>query len=256
LINQKTPRFYNIPAKANPCIGFSFYLLSILLPFCLQAQLNKTIPQVYSTFDSIVGEQNMELYNGPLFKESLAGNSNTHPYFLQSDFINGDIIFDEQHYFDQNVKYHVHLDELLVTPKYKPTGIMVRLIKNKVKEFTIDGHRFIQLPSTIADSEQYGYLEVLETVGQNVLLKKYKKKRVQARKESRVVIQYEQGVDYFLLFNGELIEANTKSNWGNIFESQKKELRTFFKQNRMTYKTDKDTFLKLLFNKLANANAL
>ncbi len=194
----------------------------------------------------------MELYNGPLFQESFVGKSDTHAYFLLRDFVKGDIIFDGQSYFEQNVKYHVHLDELLITPKYKPTGLLVRLVKNKVNEFTIDGHRFIRLPSTIVDSQQYGYLEVIETRGQNLLLKKYRKKKVESRKESRVVFEYEEEIDYFLLFRGQLVEANTKGHWNNIFIDQKKELRDFFKQNRIAYRTDKDIFFKLLFNKLAN----
>ncbi|MDF0707841.1 hypothetical protein [Flagellimonas okinawensis] len=200
-----------------------------------------------------MGEQNMELYNGPIFRERLSTASTTHPFFLQSDFTEADFVFDGQPYFGQNVKYHVHLDELLATPKYRPTGLLVRLVKNKVEEFTIEGHRFIKLDVNIEGAEQYGYVEVLESSGENLLLKKYTKKRVETRKESQVVIEYEDTVDYILLYQGVLEDANSRGNWNSIFTEKKKDLRSFFKENRIAYRTDKDTFFKLLFNKLVNS---
>ena len=236
--------------KGNSFVPFCF--IALFVPFSLLAQLSKTPPQVYDTFDSIVGEQNMELYNGPLFRELATGGSDSHAYFLESGFLMGDIVFDEQPYFDQNVKYNVHLDEILVTPKYNPTGLLVRLVKSKVKAFVIRQHQFVRLPSEVQGSESYGYVEVLAEQRGNMLLKKYRKKSVESRKESRVVIEFEESKEYILLMDGELLEANSKSQWNRAFSDKKKELGNFFKQNRIAFRKDKDTFFRLLFNKLAN----
>ncbi|AEM70651.1 hypothetical protein Murru_1611 [Allomuricauda ruestringensis DSM 13258] len=257
LIKNNNKRHNVSTFKRDTSIQLMVLILIFSTSLLAQGQTNKiTAPKVYSTFDSIVGEQNMALYNGPIFKERSTGASDTHAYFLETNFLKGDIIFDEQPYFEQNLKYNVHLDELLITPKFNPTGLLVRLVKNKVKEFTIDGHRFIRLPSTLRDSQQYGYLEVLESEEGNLLLKKYRKKSVQSRRESQVITEYEESIDYILLFGEELIKANTKNQWNNVFVDQKKELRDLFKQNRIAFKTDKDTFFKLLFNKLVNPTEL
>lgn len=254
--NNNKGHNFSISKRYTP-IQLVVFILIFFSTLWAQGQTNKiTAPKVYSTLDSIVGEQNMALYNGPIFKERFTGASDTHAYFLENNFLKGDIVFDGQPYFEQNLKYNVHLDELLITPKFNPTGLLVRLIKNKVKEFTINGHRFIRLPSTFRDGQQYGYLEVLESEEGDLLLKKYRKKSVQSRQESQVVTEYEESIDYILLYRGELFEANTKNQWSHVFVGQKKELRGFFKQNRIAFKTDKDTFFKLLFNKFVNPTEL
>ena len=70
----------------NYILGVSLLVLMLLNPFCAQGQMVDSDHQVYSVFDSIMGEQNMELYNGPIFRERLSTASTTHPFFLQSDF--------------------------------------------------------------------------------------------------------------------------------------------------------------------------
>lgn len=239
-------------AKVKPFFLFYTFLMLTCVSNGANAQSAISPTLVYDSFDSIIGEQNMELYSGPLFQEEKRNIKNTHPYFLERGFLNGDVVFDGQPYFDQNLKYHQELDQLLITSKYSPTGLIVRLIEDKVQEFTINGHRFVRFPSTKQNDKIKGYLEVIETVNGNMLLKKYKKKAVESRKESKVVTEFEEHIDYVLYIQDKLLLANTKKHWSNTFNNKKQELRDFYKQNRITYRSDKDTFFKLLLNTLTN----
>jgi hypothetical protein len=190
----------------------------------------------------------MELYNGPIFREEFTPSEEAHGYYLSNTFVTGDVIYMEQPYYGQNLKYNIYVDELLITPKYNPNALLVQLVKSQVKEFVIQGHKFIQLGNQGAEGKSLGYLEVLREYKGSLLLKKNRKKRIQSRKEQRVAIEYESLIGHFLLYNGKLFEVDKRGGWKNIFQDQKKKLNQFYKTYRLTQKTDKDAFLVLLFD--------
>ncbi len=214
----------------------------------MQGQINKALPQVYSAFDSIVGERNMELYNGPIFREEFPNTEDSHGYYMSNGFVVGDVTYKGQPYFDQNLKYNIHLDELLITPKYNPSALLVQLVKSQVDEFKIDGHRFIQLNAENFAGEDWGYLEVLREHQGSFLLKKHRKKGIESKRGERVTIEYERRTEHLLLHGGELFEVNRKGGWKSVFQNDKKELNRFYNDYSLTLKTDKDAFLGLLFD--------
>lgn len=239
-------------------IPLIIYYIPLALTFCtayfVQGQMNAAVPDIYSTFDSIVGERNMELYNGPIFREEFAPTEEAHGYYLSNSFVTGDVIYRGQPYYDQNLKYNIYVDELLITPKYNPNALLVQLVKNQVKEFVIQGDKFIRLDNQGAEGESLGYLEVLREYGESLLLKKHRKKRTESRKEQKVAIEYESLTRHFLLYNGKLFEVDRKGGWKDVFQDQKKELNQFYKTYRLTQKTDKDAFLVLLFDEFIKQN--
>jgi len=212
--------------------------------------LGNTKSEVYSIVDSIIGEPDLELYNGPIFKEEANVDGNSHGYFSNKEVVIGDLSYMGQKYFNQKLKYNIHLDELLITPKYSQSALLVQLEKEHVEEFTIQGNRFIHVQRTNESKENLGYMQVLGAYNGNLLLKKHSKKRVQSKKSDRVTIEYKSGSSYFLMFGDRIFNANSKNNWKNLFKEQKVKINRFYKNFKLDHKTDKDRFFRNLFDEL------
>lgn len=236
------------------CFFYAFMgTLAILVffhPIQVLGQVGNTKSVVYSILDSVIGEPDMELYNGPIFKEDVLVDDASHSYFLNSGFVVGDLSYKSQQYFDQKLKYNIHLDELLVTPKFSQSALLVQLEKSHVEEFTIQGNKFINVNHIIDSRPNLGYMQVLGEFNGNLLLKKHIKKRVQSKNRERVTIQYQNEEKYFIIIDNQIFNVNSKSRWKSLFKDQKAKINRFYDRFKLNYKTDKDRFFMNLFDEL------
>ncbi|MBL7472182.1 hypothetical protein [Robertkochia sediminum] len=218
--------------------------------FNIYAQEDQNLSRAYAAFDYQIGEQNMELYNGPLLIEKFENRTNTHPYFLIDGFSKGKVVFKGQPYFDQNIKYNTFSDQLVITPKYNASALVVKLVKEHVSEFHIQDHHFIRLPNTSSNGVDPGYLELIAKGKERMLLKKHGKKKNDIRGEELVITEYTETTDYFIYHNKELYKANSKRQWKDLFPEQTKTVNKVYKDLRKAYGKDQDTFYNLLFLEL------
>lgn len=228
---------------------FILCLTILLIAPGLSGQSQVEQPEVYTSFDQLIGEQNMNLFNAPLYIEPFDHSPFSHPFFLEDQFITGHLVFDGQPYYDQSLRYNTFLDELIITPKHSTSGLEVMLLKEKVKEFSIRDHLFIRLEFSEPD-ENPGFLEVISSKKEGMLLKKHRKKKNRAQHEDVIISEYSDDIDYYIYVSGALTRANTKSQWKNTFPDQKKEINRLYRDLRKTLKTDKDSFFNLLFLEL------
>jgi len=86
--------------------------------------------------------ENLHLYNG---SEYLRGGHGVKgfPFFQSDNMLKGDVYYDGHLYTGIGMQYDLAEDELIVNDY---TGnVSIRLVKNKVSWFMIDGHRFVHI---------------------------------------------------------------------------------------------------------------
>lgn len=100
---MKKVTFFNI-------ILFLVLQLKVTLAFC-QYDTNKK--DHYIWFDNIIGYENSGIYNGTLFLEKYKTESNNHHFFLDNKYKLGNLIYDNQPYYNVYLKYDIYEDELI-----------------------------------------------------------------------------------------------------------------------------------------------
>jgi hypothetical protein len=209
------------------------------------------LAEIYTAFDSIVGEENLELFYGPVFRPEAAPNPDSHAYFLQDGYLRGDVVFDGQKYYGQKLKYHLYLDELLISPKFNNSALLVQLAKDLVSEFEVSGHRFIQFYPEEGE-EAMGFLEVMAEKDGHMLMKKHRKNRSRSRQGSTISFRYQKRTSYFIYTQDKLIPIDSRTQWNRGFEGAYKDLGSFYRDRYREYRNDKDRFFTELFNEFLN----
>lgn len=244
------------PSKESLYSKMSMVSLWCLL-FCyasngLYGQGSQDISKAYSAFDYQIGEQNMTLYNGPVFIEKFYNSPNTHPYFKDKEFRSGKVIYQGLPYFGQKIKYNTFLDELIITTKYNASGLTVQLVKEHVNEFHIHGHRFIHLNLPALGEDHPGYMEVLHEASGSYLLKKHRKKKNDIRGEELVITEFTTDTDYYVFYKDAIHKVNSKGQWKAAFPDKRKRINKDYQDLKRTSGKHKDAFYKLLFIQLIN----
>lgn len=245
----KIPR----PAGLTRLINISLLIWVIGLTGFSHAQQasREALSEIYTAFDSIVGEENLELFYGPVFRPEAAPNPDSHAYFMQRDYLSGDVVFDGQTYYGQKLKYHLYLDELLISPRFNNSALLVQLSKDLISEFEVSGHRFVRLNSEEGE-EAMGFLEVMMEKDGHMLLKKHRKNRSRSRQGNLISFRYQKRTSYFMYTQNQLIPIDSRTQWNRGFEGDYRDLGSFYRDRYREYRNDKDRFFTELFNEFLN----
>lgn len=208
----------------------------------------------YKLFDSIIGAGNNDLYNGTPYKEQFRVLDKNHKYFVSSGYVNGNIIFGKQPYYDIKMKYNIYNDELIVKLPVKSGFIVIQLIKEKVESFSINGHRFINISNTKNGMllSKSGFYEVLYESNLISFFKKYKKERSEHSDKKVIYYKFKDKNDRLINFKNNYKNIKSKRDLINLFPKQKKKIDAFYNKRRFLRKSNYDTFLTQLMIELDN----
>lgn len=201
-------------------------------------------------FDSKIGPENTSLYNGFLDDgdgviERNKSYGRTQRYFMGFEYMEGDLVYEEQPYYNFEMKYDLFEDELLLNLKSSRNTILsMRPIKNKVNSFRIGGKEFINIniysEEDVADIE--GFAEVLYNGDSFKLLKKHQKKRIVHKTTNGIIYEYVDKNFNFLYFNKNFYRVKKLNDFTKIFPEFKKEIKKY----RISKKTKDVNMLSLV----------
>jgi len=219
----------------------------------LYAQLNIDSKNHYVWFDEIVGNGNLAIYNGTIFVEKFKAPANNHRFLLDDAYHLGNLIYENQPYYNIYLKYDIHEDEVIAKLDYKTNFLFIKLIKEKISYFEIESSElaifntklsFISSnskPEVISD-KFFGFYQVLYEFDEVVLLKKNFKKRGEKIIDNFVYSNFLNKDFFIILKDNDYYEINTKYDFKKIFPNQKKYITIFYRRNRKLLKKDKDQF--------------
>ncbi|AXT19909.1 hypothetical protein D7030_01960 [Flavobacteriaceae bacterium AU392] len=221
--------------------------------------------QYYKWFDSIVGVGNIDLYNGVEYKEKYTTIEGNNQYFLSnytpSQYPIGNVVYDDQPYYDINLKYDIHNNLVVVRLLNQSGQFAFQLIPEKIKQFTIDNHLFVNMSypgNKITSAKIEGFYEVIYQNNNIALLSKHTKTKAQDLNGSFAYTKFTYQNKLFLHYNANYFLVKSKRDFIQVFPNHKKSINSFYKEHRHLMKFNFDEFISqfmMHLNTLINKTA-
>jgi hypothetical protein len=237
------------------CRAIRFLLLNILffLSSCkIFAQLSaddsvffqKAINNTVAFYHQSLGDQS-GLYNGIEHAGyPFAFEAGGHPFFYSAAATTGTIIYNNIMYPNANL----HYDELADVLVFEDSTHRIQLISERVTRFTIAENNFIRIVKDSSGSVlPTGFYNLLYEGNTAVLKKEVKKIREELRSNSEGILRHIEITNYYYIKkNNEYYPVKGKKWVLNLFKDHKNEMQQYIKNNKLSFKHDRDNMLKQL----------
>jgi len=175
------------------------------------------------------------LYNG---REYVAyqPQRDEHPYFIMDDWAFGSLTYDGYSFSQIPMLLDIASEQLVISHYYN--GAEIILVNEKVKDFEISGHLFININDGDSLSAN-GFYELLYN-GEIKLVAKHTKQLVRKFVFEREERSFNESTRYFLIRDGRFIQVKNKRSFLNEFDDSKEiksNVRTYIDRNHL-FKND------------------
>lgn len=176
------------------------------------------------------------LYSGPEYADytrkyhTRAG----HQFYLQPDVLPGTANYNDREFANVRLQYDIVLDQLVLSQPGNP--LKLRFIDEKVRTFSVDGHRFVRLvaDSSSANVIRTGYYELLADGPVQVLAKRSKKLYEHLNKPY-VDVSFEESNRLFMQKAGRYYAVRSKGAALRLFADHGKEMQQYLKEHRLRF---------------------
>jgi hypothetical protein len=219
----------------------------------LQADTSKPLEAEMVVLYNQIFTPQLHLYNGKEYRGYNTRFSENTPYFVNSSLFNGTVIYDGSSYQDVPMQYDMVADDLIILNYNKISKI--RLIKDKVRSFTMLGHTFINLPpdSVASTGLAEGFYDLLYIGKTSVLARRTK--NIQTFYASTTETKVFSKDQYYVRKNGKYFSVSSKSSFLNQLSDKKKEIKQYIKDNRIKFRKNfENAMVKIMgyYNQLTN----
>jgi hypothetical protein len=221
----------------------------IIFAFQAHSQTNtKTV--LYNWYDNIKGKGSIELNNGPLHINPYKTLGKNTLYYNTDKFTKGTIIYDNQPYYDVNLKYDVHRDIIVFNPYGQTENIGINLNQEKTKSFSLNGKNFVNLSTYRTPVRDYlkGYYEEV-IIGNEITL--YTKRHKDIREfinNDRIYYSFNDENNFILKYKNAFYRINSKKEITTLFPEHKSKINTYYSENKKMEKSDSILFTENLLN--------
>ncbi|MGB5435914.1 MAG: hypothetical protein WBM98_08485 [Maribacter sp.] len=197
----------------------------------------------YSQFDATIGLINSGVFAGFAYKEEFRVLGSKHKFFYSPDFILGSVTYDGQEYFGYKMKYDVYGDALLLYYAGVYGSQAVQLIKDRVTEFEIEGHRFVNL-SIQEDRElpASGFIEVLVEGDHFTFLKKHRKRILKKSDRKSLYHEFKDRRAYYMRLNDEMTQVKSLTHITALFPEYRKQINDLAAKYNELKKSDPEYY--------------
>lgn len=227
--------------KHHICILLFGFLLNISN---LYSQSNKE-ESFNNWFDNSVGKENLNINNGPSYRDNYVTIGDNNMYYIANKFMKGSVTSDGQTYYDLNIKYDLYRDQLIINPIGDSKYSSIAVIQDKISAFSVNGKNFVKLNKEVSPLPQLttGYYELnVLREGFNFYIKHFKK--IESKTQDLKAYSYfTEDNTYFIFYNNTYYASNSKSDVLKIFPTLKKQINDFYAMNREIRKSDNDQFM-------------
>lgn len=233
--------------------------LCIILPYSLflsflQLQAQSGEIQLAKAYDSIAGIQGLSISNGLIHSNPYPVQNGKYRYFRSDKFEKGTVIYNDQYYYDIDVKYDLYNDILIFKPVGETNNMGIELIPQNVNAFLINGKRFVNLNKVVSPLFTFikGYYE--ENIsGKNFTfyIKRHKDRR-ETVTGTRIYNEFENNDEYYVYRDNNFYKVASKSDVIALFPDLKKKINDIYSMNKSIEKEDKTQFFEELMQKINN----
>ncbi|MDP5231619.1 MAG: hypothetical protein NWQ38_14605 [Cellulophaga sp.] len=220
---------------------------SLQFVFFVSAQTSNE--NVYDWFDSFVGDENAELYNGVIFVDEFKVTNDKHRFFKTDDFIQGSVSYNGNTFYNHQLKYDLFKDELLIKPKTASSALILQIVKNKIDSFSLKEKKFVNIiTSRTNDSKSEFYEKFFKYKSITILKKHYSLNK--GKTDEKLFYEFRYKSNFFLQYKDVVYPADTQSNIIAIFPDQKKDIKKIYRKNKILRKSNPNSFMQYLIRQL------
>jgi len=238
---------------------FKFPLIVFLIfPLFCSGQSEGSQQAVYNWFDNVVGFENIGIYNGVEFKEKDKVVNENHSYFSSANFLVGSIDYDGESYFNLNMKYNLHEQDVIVKLKNSNSSeFVIKLLKEKIDGFTINTHRFVKIKGIdLKGNSISGFYEEVLSGAKLKFLIRHQKIKSELHRDFVMYAEYKMAKkEYLVSFENSYKWIKSKSDLIDLFPELKAQIHSYYKVNRQLKRLDYDKFLTELLKDLKTLTA-
>ena len=194
------------------------------------------------------------LYNGPEYADytrkyhTRAG----HQFYLQPEVLPGSANYNDREFPNVRLQYDLVRDQVVLSQPGNP--LMLRLIDEKVRAFSVDGHRFVRLVADSAGIIRTGYYELLADGPVQVLAKRTKTMYEHLNKPY-VDVSFVEASRLYMQKAGRYYAVRSKGTVLRLFADRSAEMQQYLKAHRLRFdKTARESTVAELtryYNELA-----
>ncbi|MEO9891573.1 hypothetical protein [Aurantibacter sp.] len=211
----------------RPIPTIVFFFLFQIVPKQIIAQESDKEQALYSFFDSITTIENSEIHSGLIYKEKHRTKSRKSKFFPEPNFVTGSVVFNNQPYYNLQIKYNVYDDELLLQVKKKYGGDILQVHKLNVNNFKLNNHSFLKIENKKLGA---GYYEVISIKNKLKLLLKRKKSIHEILDKKLVFYEFEDAKnEYYLSYKNNLYSIEKYTDFTSVFPDLETELTKHYK---------------------------
>jgi hypothetical protein len=226
-------------------MGKFYYLLFFLSFFRAHSQhqadtsfVSESINASISNYVRTIHGQT-SLYNGSQYRKP-DQTDEQHPFFGSDDWVYGNVQYNNQIFLNVPLLYDITSDKLITE---NINAAEIQLVYEKLSGFTIGTHRFVKIESK--SLPRYGFYELLYGgPSQAVALRqKFSREKIISLE---IVISFDEKTRYFVLKNNTYFPVKSKTSLLRIFADEKTALKQFLAKNKLRYKKDPATALRMV----------
>jgi len=176
------------------------------------------------------------------------------PFFLDTEYNSGNIVYNGIFYDRLNLKYDVVTDQLVT--RYIDGSSEMSFLSGFVSKFSIQGFKFVYLPTnTFGDVKTSpGYFQELVDGKASFFIKR-KKNLKETPGVRDITSEFVTADEFFILKDGNLHRVSSKSSVLNVFKDKKKELNAFLKDQSINFRDNPELATSKMvqeYNELTN----
>jgi len=228
-------------------------LLFLLTVFGFKAYSQTNTKNVlYNWYDTVKGKESIDLNNGSLHINPYKTLGENTMYYGTDKFSKGTVFYDNQPYYDVNLKYDIYRDIIVFNPFGQPQNIGINLIQEKTKSFSLNGKNFVNLTSYQTPIQEYikGYYEE-RVIGNDIILYiKHHKDIREFINNDRIYHSFDKKNNFILKYKNDFFKINSKKEIVILFPQYKNEINTYYSENKEMEKSDNALFTENVLNYL------
>ncbi len=231
------------------CLTNKITLLLLILNFHVFCQSTRQDEASYfKWFDTTIYAKNSDLINGTYHLEKYDSQEGFDQYYVTPNFLQGNMVYDQQPYFKVNLSYDLYSDDLILGFQENDLLLPIKLVKDKVESFFINNRSFVHLKDE--DSSTNGFFELLLRTNEIILYKKHFKKMHRYLNDQKAYYKFTKKTRYLVSYRNRLEDVDTRKSVSKLFPEKKSLINDFFSENDYLRNTNEDAFFKLLFKQI------
>lgn len=231
----------------KPRILITFLLLYVMHS---HAQEVNTKSEDLTFFDNLVGLESTKLYNGNRYYDLYKVSEDNHNFFNSPEYVKGNVIYDNESFYNIDLKYDALKDVLVSKLDDEKSFVNLELIKQKVKQFTINNHHFINVDYILKSKDLSGFAEqIIANDNFTFLIKRKKEVRERIKGDKLVYIFYETNL-YFLYLKGKVYKIKSYKSLRKHFPDYEDAINVYYESNKLLAKSNTYKFMVGLSKRL------